>query len=568
MVLLDALPACKWLDGSPVEPEIVRWWVVLACKLKEPGGNALLTRYLGLLDAASRQAVGSLVLRQFIAHDTRHPTLDEGIAHANAHAPQRYQGNQQRYQNAKAEHKQYYEADFQKTQEQVFEECKREKMSEYLGSAIGEKGTLALTAHAPGHEVVTLLQQYMRDHYQRRSQIEAMLEGVAPGNDPVVIQLLLGISRRYRTASVQEKARALVQQIADRNGWTQDQLADRTIPTAGLDDTGKLELAYGDRIFTVVLDAAMKPELRNPEGKIVKALPEPRQNDDPVLIRDAKAQFSTSRKELKQVIDLQTARLFEAMCTGRIWPQAEWREYLHRHPIAGRLIQRLVWLELDAEGAVRGSFRPTEDGSLIDTQDDEVELAADSQLRLGHASLVDEGTAAAWNRHFKDYKLVPLFAQMTRKPPAVAFIDDKGQPVSEINDRLGWISDTFRAARQLCQARLPARAGRGRRLLLPVHQGVLVGRRARGHRVLGQHPAGGERARGAQDAGLRGHEDPRLQRPGAAAVERAAGAAGRGLCRLPGHCPGLRRVRRGLGKEDAVVSPPRRPAEKPAATSS
>ncbi len=370
---LDAWPACKWLDGSAVEPEIVRWWVVLACKLKEPGGNALLTRYLGLLEAPGRQAIGSLVLRQFIAQDTRHPSLDEGIAHANAVAPQRYQGNQTRYQNAKAEHKQYYEADFQKTQEQVFEECKREKMGEYLGSAIGEKGILALTAQAPGHEVVTLLQQYMRDHYQRRSQIEAMREGVTPGNDPVVIQLLLGISRRYRTASVQEKARALVQQIADRNGWTQDQLADRTIPTAGLDDTGTLELPYGDRIFTVVLDAAMKPELRNPEGKVVKALPEPRQNDDPALIKEAKSQFSTSKKELKQVIDLQTARLFEAMCTGRIWPQAEWREYLHRHPIADRLIQRLVWLVLDADGKVSGSFRPTEDGSLIDTQDDEVD---------------------------------------------------------------------------------------------------------------------------------------------------------------------------------------------------
>jgi HEAT repeat protein len=440
---LDALPACKWLDGSAVEPEIVRWWVVLACKLKEPGGNALLTRYLGLLEAPGRQAIGSLVLRQFIAQDTRHPSLDEGIAHANAVAPPRYQGNQTRYQNAKAEHKQYYEADFQKTQEQVFEECKREKMGEYLGSAIGEKGILALTAQAPGHEVVTLLQQYMRDHYQRRSQIEAMLEGVAPGNDPVVIQLLLGVSRRYRTASVQEKARTLVQQIADRNGWTQDQLADRTIPTAGLDDTGTLELPYGDRTFTVVLDAAMKPELRNPEGKVVKALPEPRQNDDPALIKEAKSQFSTSKKELKQVIDLQTARLFEAMCTGRIWPEAEWREYLHRHPIAGRLIQRLVWLVLDAEGKVGGSFRPTEDGSLIDTQDDEVELAAGSQLRLGHASLVDDATAAAWNRHFKDYKLAPLFPQMTRKPPAIAFTDDKGHAVSEIKDRQGWISDTF-----------------------------------------------------------------------------------------------------------------------------
>ena len=51
--------------------------------------------------------------------------------------------------------------------------------------------------------------------------------------------------------------------------------------------------------------------------------------------------------------------------------------------------------------------------------------------------------AAAWNKHFKDYKLAPLFAQMTRKPPAIAFADDKGHPVSEINDRLGWVSDTF-----------------------------------------------------------------------------------------------------------------------------
>ncbi len=440
---LDALPAAQWNDGTPVEPEILRWWVVLACKLKEPGGNALLTRYLGLLDAPSRQALGSLVLRQFIAQDTRHPSLDEGIAHANTIAPQRYQGNQQRYQNAKPEYRQYYEADYQKTQEQVFEECKREKMAEYLGSAIGEKGVLALAATAPGHEAVTLLQQYMRDHYQRRSQIEAMLEGIAAGNDPVVIQLLLAISRRYRTASVQQKARALVDQIAERNGWTQEQLADRTIPTAGFDDGGTLALQYGERVFTLTLDAAIKPELRNPEGKVVKALPEPRQNDDPALVKEAKSQLSTSKKEIKQVIELQTARLFEAMCAGRVWPAGEWREYLHRHPIAGRLIQRLVWLTVDDEGKVLGSFRPTEDGSLIDTQDDEVELADGARLRLGHGSLVDEALGTAWTKHFKDYKLAPLFPQMARRPPAVAFRDAQGAAVQEIAERQGWISDTF-----------------------------------------------------------------------------------------------------------------------------
>lgn len=440
---LDALPAAHWADGTAVEPEILRWWVVLACKLKEPGGNALLTRYMGLLDAASRQALGSTVLRQFIAHDTRHPPLEEGIAYAKAHAPQRYQSYQKGWQNAKPEYRQYYEANYAKSEEQVFEECKREKMSEYLGSAIGEKGVLALAAFAPGHEIVSLLQQYMRDHYQRRSQIEAMLEGVAPGNDPVVIQLMLGLSRRYRTASVQTKARALVQEIADRNGWTQDQLADRTIPTAGLDDTGTLALPYGERIFTMVLDAAMKTELRNPEGKAIKALPEPRQNDDPAQIKETKALLSTSKKELKQVIDLQTARLFEAMCTGRQWPVAEWREYLHRHPVAGRLVQRLVWLEVNAEGTALQSFRPTEDGSLINTEDDEVELADGALVRLAHASLVDAATAGAWTKHFKDYKTAPLFPQMSRQSPALSFTDDKGLAVSSIQDRQGWVSDSF-----------------------------------------------------------------------------------------------------------------------------
>ena len=440
---MDALPPACWADGSAVEPEITRWWVVLACKLKEPGGNALLSRYMGLLDSASRQALGSTVLRQFIAQDTRHPPLEEGIAYANQHAAQRYQRYQTGYQNAKPEYRQYYEADYAKSQEQVFEECKREKMGEYLGSAIGEKGILALAAHAPGHELVTLLQHYMRDHYQRRAQIEAMLEGAAPGNDPLVIQLLLGLSRRYRTASVQAKARTLVQEIADRNGWTQEQLADRTIPTAGLDDTGTLALPYGDRTFTMVLDAAMKPELRNPDGKPIKALPEPRQNDDPAQIKDTKAQLSASKKELKQVIDLQTARLFEAMCTGRVWPLAEWTQYLQAHPIAGRLIQRLVWMELDAQGQCLQSFRPTEDGSLINTDDDEVTLAEGSALRLAHASLLDDAQASAWTAHFKDYKLTPLFAQMARKAPDIAFADDKGIAVREIKDREGWVSDTF-----------------------------------------------------------------------------------------------------------------------------
>nr|WP_305089139.1 DUF4132 domain-containing protein [Massilia sp. YIM B04103] len=434
-IALDALPACRWLDGGPVEAELIRWWVILACKLKEPAGNALLERYLGLLEPLSRAALGSWLLHQFIAQDTRRPSHEEGAAWAAQHADERYDS----YQRSAARHPEYYAAEGARTREEVFEEIKREKMSEYLGTAIGEKGMLALVSGVPAHELVGTLQLYMRDHYQRRSQVESLLEAACVSNQPGVIQFVLGIARRYRTASVQEKARLLVDRIAERNGWTQEQLGDRTIPTAGLDDSGVLQLQYGSREFSVVLDAALKPVLRNAEGKAVSALPSPRENDDAASIKEAKQLLTACKKELKQVLTIQSARLYEAMCSGRVWPVAEWREYLLLHPIMGRLVQRLVWMESDAEGKLLRLFRPTEDGSLIDIEDEEIALSADANVRLAHASLLDAAQAKAWLAHFKDYKTDPLFSQMKRQRPEIA-----GAAKTEcIIDREGWISDTF-----------------------------------------------------------------------------------------------------------------------------
>jgi hypothetical protein len=435
---LDGLPPCAWQDGSVVAPEIIRWWVILAAKLKEPAANALLLRYLGLLDASSRAALGRFVLLQFIAHDTANPSLEEAIAWAGQHASARYQSNQQLAQ----QYPQYYGEAGKLTPEQVFEQVKREKLSEYLGSAIGEKGILALASGAPGHELADAIRLYMRDHYPRRAQIEAMLEAAAVSDDPAVIQFVLSIARRYRTASVQQKARLLVERIAERNGWTEDQLADRTIPTGGLDESGSMRFQYGAREFSVVLDEKLKPALRNAEGKPVAALPAARQNDPPESIKEGKQLFATCKKEVKQVVDLQGARLYEAMCAGRVWLGADWNEYVRRHPVVGRLAQRLVWTRLDQDGAgdgkVAGLFRPTEDGSLIDAADDEVDLPADARVGLAHASLLDAGTVRAWLAHFKDYKVTPLFPQLTRAAPVLV------DPAAEqIGDRLGWTSDTF-----------------------------------------------------------------------------------------------------------------------------
>jgi hypothetical protein len=248
----------------------------------------------------------------------------------------------------------------------------------------------------------------------------------------------LSISRRYRTASVQEKARELVQLVAARNGWSSDELADRTIPTAWLDDQGVLSIDYGERQFSAVMDSSYKLVLKNSEGKEIKALPDARKNDDEALIRDSKKHFGNSKKELKQVIDLQTARLYEAMCVNRHWRTADWQEFIAAHPVMNRLIQRLIWQEV-IDGEIVNTFRPTEDGSLINAEDDEIELGTDSHIQLAHTALMDAAHTSLWQQHLKDYKVKPLFDQLSHTVPQL----ENAHVVEEINDRKGWITDTF-----------------------------------------------------------------------------------------------------------------------------
>lgn len=224
--------------------------------------------------------------------------------------------------------------------------------------------------------------------------------------------------------------------IAQRNGWSADELADRTIPTAGMDETGTIVLEYGDRTFTAKLDAQQKLVLFNPEGKEIKALPAARKTDNEELIKESKKLLTSSKKELKQVIELQTARLYEAMCAERVWSTADWQEYIQNHPVMRGLIERLVWLEIKDDQVIN-QFRPSDDGCLLNLDDDEVELSAGSSIQLAHAALLSNDDRKAWIAHFKDYKVKFLFSQMDHTIPALDLT------LTEIEDRKGWVTDTF-----------------------------------------------------------------------------------------------------------------------------
>ena len=399
------LPTCHFRHGESVESSIIYWWCVLAVKLKQPEGSNLLRLYLSLLDNDSQARLGHFLLSRFITQDTLGPSDQQAHEYAQANKQREYN----RYQDlAQYDWGQEYAA---RTLLDAYNACYNAYKSQLHGSAIKEKGLLALINGGNPQALLALIQPYMKKHYLRRTQIEAMISAIAHINNTVIIQFMLSIARQHRTKSVQALARELVGQIAKRNNWTTDELADRTIQTAGLEHTqDPTPFSFGNRTLQLQLSDSLKLQLLNEEGKVIKSLPQPRKEDSEEQINQTKKWFSGCKKELKQVIEQQHARLYAAMITERHWPLDEWHEYLHQHPVMFRLLQRTIWqVQLDNDWH---TFRPTEEGSLVDVNDDEVTLTSGANIRLLSANLLDKAALKAWQLHLKDYKIKPLFEQL------------------------------------------------------------------------------------------------------------------------------------------------------------
>ena len=259
----------------------------------------------------------------------------------------------------------------------------------------------------PGGDLAEAAQHYFKANKTRRSQAEALVRALAANGERAAVQLLLAVSRRFRMYTVQEVATALAKDLADRRGWDADQLADRTVQTAGFDDDGILRLDLGSpdddgavrRVFTGRITEKFTLELRDPEGKVVRALPAKRVSDDDDAYAEAKKQLTASRKELKAVIAMQTQRFAEAMCSERTWGADEWREFVLGHPLMSRLAARLVWVATLPDGGSAGpqvvAFRPGDGGALIGVDDGDVVLPEDATVSVAHAVTLPAARSAA-----------------------------------------------------------------------------------------------------------------------------------------------------------------------------
>ncbi|HEY2082262.1 MAG TPA: DUF4132 domain-containing protein [Verrucomicrobiae bacterium] len=352
---ISTVPQIHWADtGEAVPAEIPQWWLIENFKLKNPEPGPLLRRYCAQFVPAERRALGRFVLDAWIAQEAH--TRKGPIA-------------------------------------------------------LTCKGTLAMAAACCGGEAASAAAQYLAKWPRERAgQCRALVQMLAWIDHPAATQLLLAVSSRFKPATIQSETQRLSLALARRKGWTVGQMADRAIPTAGLDERGYLQLSYGSRNFTARLNEQRDFVLTDNTGKIVKTLPAPRASDNQSLAQESKRAFAAAKKELKSILGIQRDRLYEAMCIQRAWSYEEWDACLHRHPVMRHLCQHLVWFATGS-GQPPRFFQLLADGSLTDADDKPILLPADSHIAIAHGSTMTTEASRAWQQHLVDYEIEPLFPQ-------------------------------------------------------------------------------------------------------------------------------------------------------------
>ncbi|WP_176611656.1 DUF4132 domain-containing protein [Actinomadura sp. WMMB 499] len=247
-----------------------------------------------------------------------------------------------------------------------------------------------------------------------RLPLDALDVLAGANTDIALIQLHL-VASKAKPKRLKNRAGTLLRKAAAARGLTGEQLADRLVPDFGLDAAGSMTLDYGRRRFVVGFDERLVPHVSDEAGKPRKTLPKPGVKDDPELAPAAYAAFAGLKKDVRTVAPEQIRRMERAMCEQRRWTGEEFRELFAGHPLVWHIVKRLVWIH--EEGGKATAFRPAEDRTFADENDDVLTLPETGDVRIAHPLHLND--LGRWTEVFGDYEIVQPFPQLGRPVDAL-----------------------------------------------------------------------------------------------------------------------------------------------------
>jgi hypothetical protein len=222
------------------------------------------------------------------------------------------------------------------------------------------------------------------------------------------------IKHSAKSSKLRSNAAECLQQVADDRGLTPDELADRIVPTFGLDANGATVLDFGSRTFNVRFDESLTPVISDKSGKVFKALPKPGVSDDPARAKHATETWKRLKKDVMATSKILLRRLESAMGQRRRYDPVTFANCFVLHPFVRHVAGRLVWGVYSDEDVLRATFRVAEDHTYADEADSEFLLPLEARIGIVHVIDLSPHQAAEWSDRFGDYEILQPFVQLGR----------------------------------------------------------------------------------------------------------------------------------------------------------
>lgn len=235
-------------------------------------------------------------------------------------------------------------------------------------------------------------------------------------NDMALIQLH-HISQRAKSRPLRDNAAEFLQVVAENRGLSQEELADRLVPTLGLDDPQALIFDFGPRQFTVRFDENLNPVIFDQQNVRQKSVPRLRADDDQLKAPEALARLKGLKKDATQVSKNLLPRLETALRTTRRWSLADFHSLFVNHPFTRLVTQRLIWAVYPANEPRRllNAFRVAAEGEFCNAQDEPIDLPADALIGIAHPLEMTAEMRSEFAQVFADYEIMPPFRQLMRR---------------------------------------------------------------------------------------------------------------------------------------------------------
>jgi hypothetical protein len=231
--------------------------------------------------------------------------------------------------------------------------------------------------------------------------------------DPVgdaTLEVLGEIAVKGSSKSQEERAQEAIQFVDDELEDVDD-LAERLVPSLGLDERGRVRLDYGGRAFFARLGTALELQVLDDENNRLAKLPGVKKSDDEAKAKEAKAVMKALGRDARRLVSRVTARMQTALRTQKRWPAPVFELLVVRHPVVGSVARGLVWMAFDGDRAVT-TFHVVEDRTFADVHGKRFELAIGHEVAVAHPALVDVETWSSWARVIGEYEIIQPIPQL------------------------------------------------------------------------------------------------------------------------------------------------------------